>query len=361
MLKKIIRFVINGVHLVLLCGLGVLVFRAVAQIKTMDDFFAMCSKIGINEIFTFIGAIAFILFGVVGMYEYAYLNGIDFIVPPSYKNFKQKNELKQVEKMMEVYYERDIRYTQEYEKERAQFLIQALGIEEKQYRHINYEIIKARTMSDKCIYGLKCKAQKALFHKEFIVDQSKTKASQRMYDKVDYFINMYTALYDDEMCKMVADIMARYLVLDLEERITNIDYIIIPQGGNFLLGLEVGKRLNKPVISILDKERIYKDIYWDGVYVKNDKEKNNIIVLHDVLVTGKRLYDSVKKLPKDSYNLVGIYNLFRYNNNDFDPFSDIKDAEMACGIEEKKVKWLLEVNEDILKSVYEGTYEWETI
>ena len=171
-MKKIINVVITGIHLILLCWLGILVFRAVTQIETKEDLASVCSVIGINEIFTFIGAISFILFGIIGIYEYAYVNGVDFIVPPTYRYFKQKNDLKQVEKMMEIYYERDIRYIQEYEKERADFLLQALGIEEKQYRYINYEIIKARTMPDRSIYDLKCKAQKALLHKEFIINQS---------------------------------------------------------------------------------------------------------------------------------------------------------------------------------------------
>ena len=54
---------------------------------------------------------------------------------------------------------------------------------------------------------------------------------------------------------------------------------------------------------------------------------------------------------------MGVFNLIKYKNREFDPLKDFKNH----GIEEKKVNWLLEVDENILKKVYEGTYESDAI
>ncbi len=348
-IKKAWDVLANFIHLLLLCIFGVLVFRSVVLDGSVTDMSIteICACATINEIFTFIGAVAFILFGVVGIYDFAYLNGLSFVVPPAFRKFKEANYMKQAERMMEIYYKRDINFIQEYEKERTEFMLQAMGIEEKQFNYINYEIVKARTMPDRNIYALKCKAEKTILHKEFIINQSSLEYSKRVYDKVDYFLNLYTALYDAEMCKSVAGIMSRYLVLALKEGITKIDYIIIPKGSNFLLGLEVGKILHKSVISILDEERIFKGVFWDGAY--DSSKCNNIVVIHDVLVTGKRIYESIERLPQGTYNLMGIFSLFKYKHEEFRPEEDFKKR----GIEEEKLHCLSDISEDMLKKIYE--------
>ena len=149
-MKKTLYILGNIIHLVLICLLGYCVFRAIIYADTYSytgnfymDMINVCSKIGINEIFTFIGAVAFVLFGVVGIYEFAYINGLRFLDPPAFIKYKEINYLKQAEKMMEMYYKRDIKFIQEYENERTEFLLRALGIDEEQFRYVNYEIISS--------------------------------------------------------------------------------------------------------------------------------------------------------------------------------------------------------------------------
>lgn len=354
-IKRILYLIKDILHVLFVILMGFLAFNAIIPVKLIGQASVeeICSSIGINEIFTFIGAIGFLLFGIIGVYEFAYLNGVDWLAHSSYVKCKDRNNVKQAQKMMELYYKKDIAYIQEYEKERTEFLLQAIGIQEKQFKYINYEIIKARLMTDRSIFDLKRKARKTLLHKQFIVDQSTLKCSKRVYDRVDYFMNLYAALYDEELCKAVASIMSRYLVLSLGKRIEEIDYIIIPEGSNFLLGLEVGKQLDKKIISVLPKERIYKDVFWDGDY--DDKKHNNIVAIHDVLVSGERIYKSINKLPEGTYNLEGIFCLFQYKHKDFTP---IKDFEKN-GISKNKVNCLLDIDEDMLKTIYDEKYEMD--
>lgn len=74
-----------------------------------------------------------------------------------------------------------------------------------------------------------------------------------------------------------------------------------------------------------------------------------------MLVTAECIYNSIKKLPEDSYNLVAIFNLFWYKHESYDPIGELEKE----GITKDKVRNLLEVDKKILKSVYKGTYKYE--
>lgn len=299
---------------------------------------------GINEIFTFIGAVAFILFGVIGIYEFCYSNGLKILVPATFAHIKENNYVKQAEKMMKIYYEKDIEFIREYEKERADYVLQALGLDEKQYQYIKYDLIKARAMSVNTIKELKCKAEKILYDEQFVVDLTACQPCERVYREVDYFLNLYTALYKSKLCTDIGYIMANYIVMVMGKNVDSIDYIVIPQGSNLLLGLEVGKILRKPVIAIQDNGRIKSSEPWDGEYRKKENSKNKIIIIHDVLVTGNRIYKSIEKLPEDTYEVKGLYCLVKYKNKQFHPEKTLKEHNIY------NIKCLLYTNEAILKN-----------
>ncbi|MCI8836990.1 MAG: hypothetical protein HFG74_02895 [Hungatella sp.] len=359
-IKRILDFSANTIHAIFLCFLCYCIIRAITDIDalpTSQNFWGNVKSIllqmDINEIYTFIGSLGFILFGITGIYDFAYLNGLYILVPPAFVQAKEKTYIKQAEKMMELYYKKDIEFILEYEKERTNVLLQAMGIEEKQFHLINYEIIKARTESEKSIHALKRKAKKLLLHKEYIINQSALSISKKVYDKVDYFFNLYTALYDNQTCESIGKIMLSFLCLSLKEKVETIDYIVIPKGSNFLLGLETAKLLHKPVISVLSEERIFKNAFWDGNYTTD--KVNNIVVIHDVLVSGKRIYESIEKLPDHSYNLYGIFCLMKYNSESFTAIDDF----LKHNISEDKINCLLDIDENLLKQIYEDRYEYD--
>lgn len=348
------EWAIDFVHLIFLIVLLIYTFRAVICVDQglfKGNFFydlkEACLQAGINEIFTFIGAVSFILFGIIGIYDFAYLNGVRILVPPSFIHLKEKNYEKQAEKMMKVYYERDIEFIQEYEKERMGYLLQVAGIDEAQFRHIRYELIKARAKQAENIEELRNKTEMLLYNRQFIVNQTSYSVSDRIYKEVGYFINLYTALYDSELCNDVAHIMADYIVMCLGVAVVCLDYIIIPQGSNLLLGLEVGKILRKPIIAIQEKERITKNEFWDGNYEKKLNAKNNVIIVHDVLVTGKRIYQSIEKLPKDTYEVKGLFCLFKYKNPKYHPEWELEKHNI------NNIKCLVDTDETRLQKVYE--------
>lgn len=357
---RVIAAIISDlVHLLIIVALFAYTFYTVFADGNLDfqQFWSSLRdcllKASVSELFTFIGAVAFILFGIVGVYEYAYSNGLHAILPHYYKKLRKRRDEQIAETMMKTYYEQDIDFIQQYEQERAGHLLQALGINETQFQHIRYELVRARVMPANTEEQLAEKLQKIIFNinsKDFIVDQTKVAPCNRVYSDVNYFINLYTALYDPQLCTSVGRIMASYIMLRWKANhrdLSDIDYIVIPYGGNLLLGLEVGKLLQKPVIAVQEHARILKEELWDGNYICRPGHTNHIIVLNDVLVSGKRIYESVQRLRPDTYIVEGVYFLIQYDHKTFRP----KDELKAHGLE--NVNCLMHTNERILKKVCE--------
>lgn len=300
---------------------------------------------GINEIFTLIGALAFVLFGVMGIYDFAYSYHLWLLVPPYYRHLKRESMKRDAEAMMRTYYETDMEFIQQYEQERVRYVLQALGVDETQFHKISYDLVRARVMPVGNLKALRKKAETYLYGGDFVEDLTSQPNSCRVYENVNYFINLYAAMYSPEICSDIAHIMADYVLEVLAKRqkeIANIDYFVIPKGGNLLLGLEVGKILRKPVIAIQEQERIYRNKWWDGKYQRN--HMNKIIILHDVLVTGKIIADALQKLPPGSYAVEGLYCLVRYHHQRFDPEGVLKKK-----LTRKQIHCLIDVCEDQLK------------
>ena len=79
---------------------------------------------------------------------------------------------------------------------------------------------------------------------------------------------------------------------------------------------------------------------------RNYGEKLNIVMLHDVLVSGERIYKSLEKLPKDSYELIGLFSLVYYKTNN-NPYA-VLDSH---GIPQNKIHNILEVSDEDMEVI----------
>lgn len=344
----------NIIHLVILMFLMFFIFRAVLCVDTgmvktgfWQDIMQSIKNAGSTEWFNFIGAVAFVLFGINGIYEFCYSNGITFFVPPIYRLAKDSMLLKQAEKMMNLYYNKDIEFIKTYEDARTTKILNTLQLTDKQFHHIRYEILKARAETPTNIKKIKGIARKLILNKEFIIDLTKVEVSKRIYSDVDYYIDLYTALLDDDVCEDIGNIMYNYLHYEIKNKVNEIDCIVVPYGSNLRLALSVAQKLDVRLISILRDGRMLNNQPWDGEFpIKKDGEKLNIVMLHDVLVSGERIYKSLEKLPEDSYELIGLFSLVYYKTNN-NPYA-ILDSH---GIPQNKIHNILEVSDEDMEVI----------
>ena len=310
-----------------------------------------------TAVFDLVGSISFLLFGITGLYEFVYSRGLIKLLPSYYIKMKQNLENKTAERMMKTYYERDISFIRQYEQERAEFVLRSLNLKEAQFQSIRYELIRARIMPENNKEDLRKKAKQMIYNKAYIIDQTEIPYCDKVYTEVNYFINLYTAVYVPDFCNQIGKVMASYIMMCYKEDnmdILSIDYVVIPYNSNLLLGLEVGRLLQKPVVAIQSESRIIKETPWDGNYCCRLGHTNHIIVVHDVLVSGNRIRESINKLTAGSFIVDAVFCLVQYNLCDHSP----KEMLEKEGI--SKLHCLVKTDEETLKNVYNGKYNsWE--
>jgi hypothetical protein len=379
---KGVRNFIHGVLLIILlffvlCSIALDSFSF--SVSNQYSFGEVCNTIwlsimnmSLSQYFTFIGAIAFVLFGVAGIYDFAYSQGIQWLVPPLFQKIKDTNLQKQAEIMMTQYYKREIENIKQYELERTDYVLHSLGLKESQFTHIRYEIIKARAMKTHSIDELKEKAKSFIENNhELIKDLSKIPEENRAYKNVDYYLDFYSGFYDSKICGDFAEIMYSFIVTNLDD--PNIDYILVPEDSNILLGLEVAKKFQKPVIAIRQSGRLDSTIPFDGDFFTSEKGglPKRFIILHDVLVSGGRIVDCINKInnyvekidtiPSNSYKFEGLFCIALYEGaiSNKKPYEILKPLEYLKenNITEEQCHYLITVSKEILKDVYEKRVE----
>ena len=98
-----------------------------------------------------------------------------------------------------------------------------------------------------------------------------------------------------------ADFICKSLAKKIKINYKNIDLILSPAMGGIIIGYEIGKLLNKETIFC---ERIKgKFVLRRGFYIKKN---SNVLIVEDVITTGKSSMECVKLIKKAKAKLVGF-------------------------------------------------------
>ncbi len=251
----------------------------------------------LSKLSTFIGSVTIILFGVIGIFEFAYDNGLNLIVPNSFINYKEDRAKKQMECYIEKYFKEELHIIKQYNNERVSFFLAQLGLSQHDFELIKEEIVSIKMMPLNNLQQAQEKMIKILKSGNIIFDQTESESKRLVYKKVRYFINftdiMYVKDYSDELEDCLIMLLREILNMELN-RINN---IIIPSSSNRMLGFGIGQKLGKAIINVTKDSHIFEDQYWEGHF---DSSKQNYgVVIHDVLVTGEQIVNSIKKIEKE--------------------------------------------------------------
>ena len=172
---------------------------------------------------------------------------------------------------------------------------------------------------------------------QILIDQSKDDNEKYTYGKVQYYVNFNDLMYSKSFAEEISHVLT-FFIREKEKEIKKITKVIIPYDGNFILGFEVGQNLGKSLIKIRPKDgKIEKDKPWEGTLDFSDQ----VIIIHDVLVTGDQILEAINKIRKKCKKIIGIYCLIR--RKDFP-----QNLEKLKGF---KVESILEVNDDDIKTI----------
>jgi len=254
----------------------------------------------LNNLLSFFALITLLLLGSLAIIDLLDRYGIEIYFYSKKKDIEIK---KRVEETISHFYEKEYEFLKEISCDRISYLLDQLGLNADQFEEIKYQIIKLRQMSVRTMEQSKefmhdlCTSNKSLTTR-VLTNTDKMKSDKCVYKRVKYYINLSDICYEEVIKNKLARCLLGLIHENLKKDVKEIDYIVIPEQSNLLLGIEVGILLKKPVVKILEHPRMNIDQYWDGNFNKN----SNIIIIHDVLVTGEQVEKCVSRLKKENIN-----------------------------------------------------------
>lgn len=245
------------------------------------------------ELSSYIGTIVIILFGFVGIFDFAYTNGLYFLVPSSYEKHINKKYNKIITYGINNFVNSNFEYLNQYDNTRISLLLNQLGISQNDFNLLKIKIIEIKMLPLKTLSDAKVKLKKIINNNDIIIKQDEYSSNQLVYKKVKYFINLTNISYIDDYCNELVDILIMLIKETIPNELNHINKIIIPYNSNRLLGLGTAKQLGKSVVNVTQEPKIFKNECWEGVF---DKTYNEGIIVHDVLVTGEQIIKSLDKI-----------------------------------------------------------------
>ena len=107
-----------------------------------------------------------------------------------------------------------------------------------------------------------------------------------------------------------ADSICKELAKKIKRNYKNIDLILAPAMGGIIIGYEIGKLLKKETIFC---ERVKgKFVLRRGFYIKKN---SNVLVIEDVITTGKSSLECVKLIKTAKAKLVGFASIINRSTN----------------------------------------------
>lgn len=272
---------------------------------------------GLSSIGELIEQVILVMLAFVGLLEIFHYVGWDIFVPEFMLKREKHERMEELQKCVDevvtqsmkvvvaqsidAYLGREANFIQDFAEEKIDYILSQLGITAKQFERIRIELIKMRCLPLVNLDDAAAKIKQFIRAKEpLVTDLGKIDSSKCTYSRVQYYLNFNDAMFFSSISRELVSIM--HLLISEKMDLAGFDKIVIPSDSNFVLGLEVGKLLGKPVVHIRhDKGRIEKEKCWDGKLSPTDR----VVIVHDVLVTSDQIIHTLNKLPK-SCQVMGV-------------------------------------------------------
>lgn len=255
--------------------------------------------------------------GIVTILDLFQAFGWDVLVPTYITEAKAKKEEDVVKKvidtyygkdfsrfseLLEVYFKKDLAYVKSNQQTRADYILHRLGIKRSEMLD---ELIRLRAMPLADKEAAIKRIEYLLKEMPAIIIKQAEDPADRTYKEVQFYIDFISSMRDNEYGKELSQTFSRYIELDIKDRsIEGVTKVVIPADSNFLLGFKVAENLDcPPVIMRTKKGRIFENRPWDGELSCSDK----VIIVHDVLVTGDQIVNTMKTLKSFGVEVSGVY------------------------------------------------------
>ena len=273
-----------------------------------------------GEIIGFVGDMAIYLLGVIGLFEFSYDNGFTPAVPNWFIEHKEKSAHKQTKQSLQEFFDMESEFLEQHEKERMEDALAIMGLSAQGHKKVRAKLLEARLGAMYDIDTARKRIMDLMFFSDVICDLHKSPDYVNT-EHLRYYFKFHDLMHNKQQCDSIVDAMAAFISLTCERNgidLSEIDVIMVPNSGNYLLGLGVSKRLHKHFIKMIPPERQIGKYSYEGVIPSDIMRRGvNVLIVHDVLLTGGQICESVRDLQESIPNCT-IHGLFSavYRNVD---------------------------------------------
>lgn len=290
-------------------------------------YFENATKADLLDLITqYVGFVATILLGFIGIIEFAYDNGLDFLVPTKFEEYKEEKLREQTKEYLKEYFEKEEVYFSLHSNDRMTHLLNQLGLSRNQFDQLKMELLSIRLMPLRNLEDAKKKLFEIVKTAKIILTQDGMDSDQLVYKQVKYFINFTDVMFDEEYYNQITDCLVLLIKEVAGAKLNGYTNVLVSHSGNFLLGMGVSQKLNKEMIKITEKPLILNNKSYIGDFDR--QTPGSSILVHDVLVSGKQLRESIRKVEAHT-KVEAIYCLV--NRLDFGVKADL-EAELGIPV-----------------------------
>lgn len=295
-----------------------------------------------------VGDFCIYLLGIIGLFEFCYDNGLTFLVPNNFTNYKERRLEKQTKDYIYTFLDKETDFLHEHEQLRIGELMSIIGLSTHDHNLVKSEVIRARLSPMYNIETAQKKLEDILFHSDVIRDlHMDSEVSQ--HPDFRFYFRFSDLMHDPALRSLISKIMATYIYHTLGNKangapfnVSDLDIVMTPTHGNFLLGFDVNSILGKHYIKMIPKSKVFGDNYYEGIIPeKNSIDGINVILVHDVLVSGGQIIESIDEIKtvfgncnicvfslvyrnfadsltmlQRKYDKIKFYNLIEYSEDD---------------------------------------------
>ena len=250
-----------------------------------------------------VGDLSIYLLGIIGLFEFCYDNGLLFLVPHNFAVYKEKHLEKQTKDYIYTFLDKETEFLHEHERLRAGELMSIIGLSTHDHSLIQSRVIEARLSPMYDISTAKSKLEDILFHSDVIRDlHTDSEVSQN--PDFRFYFRFSDLMHDPALRILISKITATYIYHTLGDKtqnapyaVSNLDIVMTPTHGNFLLGFDVNAHLGKHYIKLIPKIKVRGNNYYEGIIPeKNSNDGINVLLVHDILVSGDQIGESIDQI-----------------------------------------------------------------
>ena len=319
----------------------IIIFVAYVILLTITIIFIILEQInGQTEdswhvLFSIIGAFTILTLFFACMFEFSYEYNLLFAVPNSFIRHKEQRIREILKQIMFAVLNAQNKDLSEHDEEivRRELLLIDKNTD---YALSAMNVIETRNSGLFSIEDARRKLKELVFKSNIIQDISKTPQAN-LTPGLQYYIRFPDLMYDDHSRDLVTNIASTYIanlydenddeaLLKLPEAgpsfissrvLSNLDAIVTPNNGNYLLGYDISRLLRKDHIKVITPEKIIDKNAYEGI-IRSTKPNPSVLFVHDVLATGKQIIQSIDSLKDACPNIhiMGVLTLiYRTDGN----------------------------------------------